>query len=300
MKRREFLRTTGAAAVGLSSLPVGWATGAEKKQSEKKQRVLYYTRSAGYEHSAVRRENGQLSHSEKVLIEMGKKAGFEVVCSKDGRVFDGDLDQYDALAFYSCGNQLAVGKRPENPPMTATGKQRLLEAIAAGKGYVGFHSAADTFHSGKEIDPYVAMVGGEFMGHGTPQDVPMLLESPKFPGTGGLDKSFKVGKEEWYAFRNFSKDLRVILAQDTEAMSKKHPRDKLLYSRPAFPATWARMQGKGRVFYTSMGHFHEVWTHPTFQQIVLGGFAWAMRNVDADVTPNVEKVTPGAWQLKAE
>ena len=57
------------------------------------------------------------------------------------------------------------------------------------------------------------------------------------------------------------------------------------------------MQGKGRVFYTSMGHFHDVWTHPKFQQIVLGGIAWAMRNVEADVTPNIEKVTPGAWQI---
>ena len=178
MKRRDFLRTT--AAVGLSSFPVGWAAAAEKRQ-----KVLYYTRSTGYEHSAVRRENGQLSHSEKVLTEMGKRAGFDVVCTKDGRVFDGDLDQYDLLAFYSCGNQCAVGKRPENQPMSKEGKQRLLDAIAAGKGYVGFHSGADTFHSGAKIDPYVAMVGGEFMGHGTRRTCPCCSNHPSSPARPG-------------------------------------------------------------------------------------------------------------------
>jgi len=65
-----------------------------------------------------------------------------------------------------------------------------------------------------------------------------------------------------------------------------------MYDRPAYPATWARMHGQGRVFYTSMGHREEVWLNPIFQSILLGGLSWAFRNVDADVTPNVEQVTP--------
>ena len=143
MKRRDFLRTSGLAAVGASALPLDWVSAAEKKP----QKILYYTRSTGYEHSAVRRDKGELSVSEKALIAMGKRAGFEVTCTKDGRVFDGDLDQYDAFAFYSCGNQCVPGKRPENKPMTPEGKKRLLDAVAGGKGFVGFHSGADTFHS---------------------------------------------------------------------------------------------------------------------------------------------------------
>ena len=60
------------------------------------------------------------------------------------------------------------------------------------------------------------------------------------------------------------------------------------------------MHGKGRVFYTSLGHREDVWTNPTCQKVVLGGFAWALGNVEADVSPNIEKVTPGAWQLKCQ
>ena len=295
MRRREFLRTSGLAAVGASAFPWGWVSARDNKP----QKILYYTRSTGYEHSAVRRENGELSVSDKALIALGKRAGFEVTCTKDGRVFDGDLEQYDAIASYSCGNQCVVGKRPENQPMTPEGKQRLLDAVAAGKGFIGFHSAADTFHSGKEIDPYVAMVGGEFMGHGTQQPGRLGITSPDFPGleeSKGKDE-VTIEREEWYTFRNFNRDLHVILVQDTDALKKEHERDKFLHTRPPFPQTWARKQGQGRVFYTSFGHVHEVWTTPFFERLVLGGIAWALGNVQAEVPANIEQVTPGAWDV---
>ena len=80
------------------------------------------------------------------MTELGKRAGFDVECAKDGGVFDRRIDQYDAFAFYTCGD-LAKPSSDPGQPMSAGGKQRLLEAVAAGKGFVGFHSAADTFHS---------------------------------------------------------------------------------------------------------------------------------------------------------
>ncbi|MFV1967343.1 MAG: ThuA domain-containing protein, partial [Pirellulaceae bacterium] len=195
MKRRDFLCTGALAAVGASTFPMGWLSAATRKR----QKVLYYTRSTGYEHSAVKRENGELSVSEKTLTAMGKRAGFDVVCTKDGRVFDGDLDPFDAFAFYSCGNQCVEGKRLENKPMSEDGKKRLLDAVAAGKGFVGFHSGSDTFHSGGNgVDPYVAMVGGEFMGHGAQQPGRLLITSPKFPGLEGYENEVTINREEWY------------------------------------------------------------------------------------------------------
>lgn len=293
MRRREMLVSAGAALVGLSSFPCRWITAAQKKP----QRVLYFTLSVGFEHSPVHRADGQLSYSEKIMIELGKKAGFEVECTKDGRVFDGDLAGYDAFAFYTCGNLCAPDKRRNDPPMSAQGKQKLLEAIAAGKGFVGFHSAADSFHSAgprnqvqTEVDPYVAMLGGEFVSHGPQQVAALTVTDPAFPGAEGLGQSFKVN-EEWYALKNFAKDLHVILVQETEGMKGD------CYQRPNYPATWARRHGKGRVFYTSFGHREDIWDNPQIQKLFLGGFAWAMGNVDADLTPNLDKVTPQAHQL---
>jgi len=293
MRRRDVLKAA-AGAMGWSALPLGWAAAAE----EKKKQVLYFTRSVGFEHSPVRRKGEKLSHSEQVLTEMGRRAGFAVECTKDGSVFDGDLDGYDAIAFYTCGD-LTQPSLDGAPPMTAKGKERLLEAIASGKALVGFHSAADTFHcpgprreSQSELDPYVAMLGGEFVAHGAEQETSLIIAS-RFPGAGDIGCSEGISfTDEWYALKNFAKDLHVILVQETQYLKGD------CYQRPNYPATWARLHGKGRVFYTSLGHREDIWTNPFFQAIIMGGLAWALGRAKADVGPNLDKVAPQANQLK--
>lgn len=290
MNRRDMLRTTSAALVGASAFPLGWAAAAEAR---KPQRVLYFTRNVGFYHSVVVRKGTALSHSEKILVEWGKEVGIEVTCSKDGRLFDGDIGQYDAFAFY-CNGDLCTPNKQKEPPMTPEGKQRFLDAVAAGKGFVGFHSTCACWRTGKnpKIDPFLAMLGGEFVSHGPQQKATMRVTSPKFPGLDGLGESF-VLHEEWYAMKNFAKDLHVILVQDTKGMKGA------CYQRPPFPSTWARMQGKGRVYFTSMAHREDVWAGKLLKPIVLGGLAWALGNVDADIPPNIGQVTPKASQLKA-
>lgn len=264
-----------------------------------RRKVLYFTRSAGFEHSVVRRQGAHLSHSERLLIEMGRKGGYEIECTKDGRAFDGDLDQYDVIAFYTTGDLTAAAK-DGSPPMTPAGKQKLLEAISRGKGFVGFHSATDTFHSQgapgenqAQVDPYIAMIGAEFLTHGAQQEASLFLTTRKFPGVSDLGMAEGIAfTDEWYTFKNFAKDLHVILVQETRYMRGD------AYRRPDYPSTWARLHGKGRVFHTSLGHREDVWTNPFFQAIALGGLAWASGRVDADVPPNMQEFAPQAHQLK--
>jgi type 1 glutamine amidotransferase len=296
MRRREMLFRTGAAVVGASAFPFGWAAADEKKQ-----KVLYFTRSAGYEHPPVIRKGEDLSASEKALTQWGQKAGFEVVCTKDGAVFDGDLDPYDGFAFYTSGDLTGKCEHPQpGAAMSSEGKKKLLAAIRAGKGFVGIHSATDTFRSAG-VDPYIAMIGAEFIIHGPQQTATMKVVSPKFPGMEGLGDAFSI-HDEWYTFQKFAGDLHVLLVQETEGM-KEWPgtdpkvRRRDIYQRPPYPATWAHRFDKGRVFYTSMGH-DSIWTAPTFRQVLLGGMAWALGNVEADLTPNIAQVTPGANELK--
>ena len=293
MDRRDMLRATGVAALAASAFPLHWVAAAPKKQ----QKILYFTRSAGFEHEAVKVKDGKPSISDRTLTELGKRYGFEVVCTKDGRVFDGDLDQYDAIAFYTSG-VLTEPNKAKTPPMSPEGKNKLLKAIADGKGFVGFHAATDSFHSEgprdqnqTEVDPYIAMIGGEFIVHGAQQEAIIRTVSPEFPGVRDFGRVQKL-KEEWYTLKNFAKDLHVILVEDNEGMKGD------CYERPPFPATWARMHGKGRVFYTSFGHRDDIWTNARVQGIIAGGLAWAMGNVTVDVTPNIDKVTPRASQLR--
>jgi len=297
MNRREMLFKTGAAALtlGLSRFPLGWAAAAESP----KRRILMYTRSEGYQHDVVKRANGKLSLAETIVTELGEKHGFEVKCEKDGRVFvNDDLSKYDAFVFETQGDLGKEKSQDGQPPVPPDGKKALLEAIAGGVGFVGCHCAADTYHTKgypgnrwesqdrDEIDPYIAMIGGEFISHGEQQKSRMRLADPAFPGLKDL-KDFDL-TEEWYSLKNFAPDLHVILVQGTEGMRT------LDYERPAFPASWARRHHKGRVFYTSMGHRDDVWKNPLFQQILLGGLSWAAGNVKAEIPPNLKEVAPKA------
>jgi type 1 glutamine amidotransferase len=270
----------------LPAVPRGWTP----PRHQKTQTALYFTRTVGFEHSVVCRNGGLMSWSEMMLSEMGERVGLDVECTKDGRVFEGDLDPYDCFVFYTLGDLTRQDKRYGTPPMSPEGKQRLLEAIASGKPLVGFHAAADTFY-GDGVDPYVEMIGAEFCGHGLEQEAGMLVRSPDFPGLEGLPASFRLF-EEWYVFKKISRDMHVILALETAGMKGN------VYDRPPLPATWARMYGKGRVFYTSLGHREDLWGNPIFQQIAYAGLAWAMGNVDADVTPNFDEATPKGDQYR--
>lgn len=299
MNRREMLQRTGAAALALGAFPLGWAQAADAPR----RRLFMYTRSEGFEHTVVKRKGDQLSLAETIVTDLGKKHGFDVFCTKDGRAFiNEDLSKYDAFVFQTQGDLFSEKSRDNSPPMTPDGKKALLDAVAAGKGFVGCHCASDTFHSKgpsdqnqppEERDPYIAMVGGEFIVHGAQQKAFMRVVDNQFPGAKGLS-DFEL-LEEWYALKNFAPDLHVILAQDTKGM--KIDGGNWAYNRPKYPATWARMHQKGRVFFTSMGHREDVWQNEIFQNLLLGGLNWAVRNVEADITPNMTQATPEANEM---
>lgn len=296
MDRRQFLLQAGVATAGVATFPRGWVRGAADRPAK----ILMFTRSAGFQHSVIQRKGDELSHAEKIFTALGQEHGFEVVCTKDGTVFDGDLDQYDAYFFYTTGDLTNEKSADKAPPMSAAGKERLLAAVAGGKGFVGSHCASDTFHTPggawerqETPDPYIVMLGGEFISHGAQQPSRMVVASPQFPGAEKLEESFEL-TEEWYSLKNFTEDLHVILVQDTQGMKGKD------YERPRYPATWARRHDQGRVFYTSMGHREDVWTNPVFQRLLLGGVSWAAGRVEADVTPNFAQVTPAAQVMPGQ
>ncbi|MHB8863357.1 MAG: ThuA domain-containing protein [Pirellulaceae bacterium] len=284
--RRQVLQIGGV------SLLTSAITRSLHAQTTKPKQILYFTKSSGFEHSVVQRKNGALSHSETILVEMGKRHGFEVTPSKDGRIFEGDHLKYDGYVFYTSGDLTTVGQ-DQAPAMTAAGKQALLEAVSQGKGFVGIHAATDTFREASgagKVDPFIAMLGGEFVSHGEQQKARMTVVNPAFPGLQELGGGFEL-LDEWYAQKHFAPDLHVLLVNETKGMKGD------MYDRPPFPGTWARRHDKGLVFYTSLGHREDVWTNPLFEQIVVGGLQWATGQVQIETPANIDKVTPGAGTL---
>jgi type 1 glutamine amidotransferase len=267
-------------------------------------RVLYFTKSSGYEHSVIKWENGQPSYSERVLTKLGAKEGITFTFSKDGSKFSPEyLGQFDVVMFYTSGDLTSVGT-DGNPAMSAAGKQALLDWVAGGHGFMALHAGSDSFHTGEHgggnpkersqryrnygdaADSYVKMLGGEFIRHGPQQVATARVVDRDFPGFGGLGAAIRV-QEEWYTLKEFAANDHVLLVMETKGMEGSD------YQRPDYPLAWARTYGKGRVAFNAMGHREDVWDSAAFQSMLTGMLKWAGGVVNADVTPNLEQAAPG-------
>jgi type 1 glutamine amidotransferase len=266
-----------------------------------KPKILFFSKSSGFEHSVISYKKGQPSYAENILLDLGKKNGWDFVFSKDGSKFGKDyLSQFDVVFFYTTGNLEEAGTDGQ-PPMTAEGKQALFDFVRGGKGFVGTHSASDTFHTanesqkgpdrylnhGDKADAYVRFLGAEFIKHGAQQEAKNTVIDPKFPGFEKVGPQFSF-QEEWYSLKDFTPDIHVLTVIDAPSMKGDE------YNRPPYPNTWARKEGKGRVWYTAMGHREDVWTNPIFQDILVGGIRWALGEAKADVPANLAEAAPGA------
>ena len=264
-------------------------------------KLLFFTKSSGFEHDVISWKKGKPSYAEKVLLKMAAGKEWEIEFSKDGSKFSPEyLAQFDSIIFYTTGDLTTPGT-DKQPPMTVEGKQAIFDYVKSGKGFIGLHSASDTFHTnneadkgedryqnhGEAADPYICMLGGEFIIHGAQQKATNKVIDNKFPGFEKEGDSF-VMHEEWYSLKDFRTDLHCLTVIDSPAM--KGP----MYDRPAYPTTWARAEGNGRVFYTAMGHREDVWTNETFQNILDGAIRWTTGEAKAEIPANISEVAPGA------
>lgn len=232
------------------------AAAAAGKGADAPRKVLYFTLSAGFKHDV-------LPESERILRELGERSGrFEVTVSQDPSVLEAAaLAKYDALVFYTTGEL----------PIDARQKQDLLDFVEGGKGFVGVHSASDTFYA---WPAYGRMLGGYFDKHPWHQRVTVEVEDGGHPATRHLGDRFAI-TDEIYQFKDWSRgDVHVLLRLDPDsvdlAAKDVHRSDR------DFALAWTRRQGEGRVFYTALGHRAEVWNDPRFQQLLVGGLLWSM------------------------
>jgi type 1 glutamine amidotransferase len=218
-------------------------------------RILYLTHSAGFKHDV-------LPTSEQIMKELGKTSGaFEATVTQDcSLISEASLNQYAAVVFFTTGEL----------PLDDAQKKAFIEFVRSGRGFVGIHSATDTFYKWPE---YLELIGGYFDGHPWHQEVTIRVEDKAHPATAHLPASFTIN-DEIYQFRDWSRDrVHVLLSLDPASIDltkkgvKRTDKD--------FAVSWTREFGKGRMFYTSLGHEAAVWKDPRFQQHLMGGIRWA-------------------------
>lgn len=237
-------------------------------------RVLYLSQAVGWVHDTVRRPPGGLAPSELALQAMARDSdAFTVELSQDARELTADrLADIDVLVFSTTGAL----------PIDRAAWAGIVSWMESGRGgFVGIHSAADTaldFDGGGAA--YTAFLGGHFDGHPWTQGTAIRLSNlePAHP----LAVMWPDGTpyaEEIYQYVGFDPDrVRVLQTLDMS--------DGPLRRSYPVPVTWVREVGRGRLFYTNLGHTPSTWDDPRFRAQIVQAIRWTGGRIDAPASPN--------------
>lgn len=171
-------------------------------------------------------------------------------------------------------------------------REGFLKWIEDGHAFMGMHSASDTFHG---FRGYIEMLQGEFDHHGPQVGVDLQAGDKAHPANAAIGAQWDLKLEEMYHIKSQDRSkVRSLwyLTHDPNDAAKAG----------FYPVSWCRMAGKGRVFYTSLGHREDLWsddpamkgrensveTSRQFQAHILGGIKWALGLAEGDATPNPE------------
>ncbi len=220
--------------------------------------LLVVSLTKGFHHSSI-------PLGEKIIEGLGEKSGLwdvdyvrtdEEMAQKMTRE---GLRKYDAVVFNNTSGELPLPDR-----------QAFLDFVRDGKAYIGIHAATDSFRDlGDQPGwkDYIRMVGAQFTTHGAQSEVMCIVEDRNHPATRDLPAQFKV-HEEVYQFKDFSRDrMHGLITLD------KHPNSNLPGD---YPIAWCRTEGKGRVFYTALGHREDLMNGDLYHKHLSGGIRWAL------------------------
>jgi hypothetical protein len=216
------------------------------------------------------------------MTELAKESGlFEVECTQDAAILTADkLKGLDAVMFYTTG-----------PIPIKDAYPAFEEWLKSGKAMIGVHSATDTL---ADFKPYWSLINGSFDGHpwNAGETVAVTVHEPSHPVAKPWEAEFQI-KDEIYQYRQYDpKSVRVIYSLNMAKCKTK--------GAYHVPVCWVREHGKGRLFYTNLGHNEGTWQLPNFKAHLLAGIRWALGLESGPAEPNpglqyAEQAKAFAW-----
>ena len=249
-------------------------------------RLLMITQSAGFRHGSVNRKDAKLAPAELAITELGIKSGlFRADCSQDSAkdFTKENLQNYDIVLFYTTGN---LPIKPEDLDYFFTDWLQ-----KKGHGFIGTHSAADTYHNHK---PYWDMIGGTFNGHpwNAGETVTITVHDKNHPVAKPWGDEFTI-KDEIYQFKNWQPEkVRVLMSLNMEKTKLKKPYH--------VPIAWVKNYGEGKAMHMSLGHNEAVWADQRYMDSLLAGIKWELNLVEGDATPNPDVSAEQEKKAKAD
>jgi uncharacterized protein len=227
--------------------------------------VLVIAQTKGFEHDSI-------SAAMAAIYSMGKESGLwdtEMRTDTDlGRRNAKNLNNFDLLVFASTTGELEMDDSQKADMMSFIHDD--------GKGFVGIHAALDTNYKWPE---YGEMIGGWFDEHPWMTfNAPVINEAPDFPAVRHFPHEF-VKYDEIYQPKEWSRDkVNVLLSLDPNRLDYNNPR--VHRTDHDFAVAWSKMYGKGRVFYSTLGHTEEAWNDPDIRKMYFEAIRWALGMTD--------------------
>ncbi len=256
------------------------------KGDDEKKKILVFSKTMGFRHKSI-------GTGKQTLKLMGESTGaFDVVISDDLVNFDQDnIKNFDAICFLNTTKNVFSASKGQLKKMSdaekkaasdleKTRKTNLMNFIAGGKGFIGIHSATDTFYEWPE---YGMMIGGYFNGHPWTSNMEVSIKAEEknkahalLNGVIPADKGELRFKEEIYQLKDpyDSSKLTLLLKLDSDASQK--PRGGIKRKDKDFGVSWVKPHDKGRVFYCSLGHNDHIYWNKNVLRHYYAGIIYAL------------------------
>jgi len=251
---------------------------------KKPRKLLVFTLNVGYG-----KGHRSIPHASLAFTLMGQKTGaFQTVISRDPEVFrPASLKQFDAVFLNN-----TVGNLFTDVEL----RRSLLEYVSGGGGLLGVHGTSVAFTKwddrGQEDWPeFAQMLGARGANHRiNTEHVFIKLDDPGHPINrvfGGQSFAFR---DEFFRFQEvYSRDrVRVLLSIHTAKtdMRQGAPAGKCDRADNDYALAWVRSHGKGRVFYSTIGHNPYVFWDRRMLEFYLAAIQFALGDLKAPTAPS--------------
>ena len=268
-------------------------------QPKAKRRILVVSATAGFRHSSI-------PIGKATIKKLGAATGaYEAVVSDDPANFESaTLKTFDAILLLNTTLDFFMPNKNQRRKYSdadwAWLQRRhdrlidnLIEYVKQGGGLVGIHSATDSCYENAD---YGEAIGGYFDGHpwNANDKVTIVVEDGEhatIKPVFGQTKDFEL-TEEIYQFKEepYSRErLRILLHLDPERSAQVQGKKR---KDNDYAVAWVQQVGKGRVFYTGIGHNEHIYMNPLMLKHYLAGIQFACGDIKADMTPSAKVQMP--------
>lgn len=223
--------------------------------------ILVFDKTNGFIHKDA------IPAANDLLARLAEANGWNIYHTDNAAIHNAtDLRKFDVIVWNNVSGDV----------LTEAQRQAFESYLRSGGGYVGLHASGG--------DPEYAwswyvndVIKAQFKGHPMfpqKQSATLIVDAPEDPIVAHLPHTW-VMADEWYSFDKSPRPgVEVLLSIDEASYSPKMVGVDISMGKD-HPMMWKHCLGKGRAFYSALGHYAEIYSDANYSRVVEQAIAWA-------------------------